>query len=61
MTYTVIAVREGRWWSIYVPEIDRHTQARRKSEIEPMARDLISVMTGLPAGTIPIGKTRLSE
>ena len=52
MTYTATAVREGRWWSIYVPEVDRHTQARRQSEIEPMARDLISIMTDLPAKSI---------
>ena len=36
----------GQYWLIYVPTVDKHTQARRVSEIGSMARDLIHVMTG---------------
>jgi hypothetical protein len=38
--------RDGRFWLIHVPEIDRHTQARHLREIDTMARDLVAVMTG---------------
>lgn len=41
--YTARVTRDGRFWLIYVPEIDHHTQARSLGEIEPMARDLIAV------------------
>lgn len=36
--------RDGRFWRVYVPEIDRVTQARHLREVEEMARDLVAVM-----------------
>lgn len=42
--YTARATRDGRFWLIHVPEIERYTQARSLREIESMARDLIAVM-----------------
>lgn len=44
--YTAHVTRDGRFWLIHIPEIDRYTQARNLGEIEPMARDLVAVMTG---------------
>ncbi|MFC7622544.1 hypothetical protein [Microlunatus sp. GCM10028923] len=35
--------RDGRWWMIKIPEISGLTQARRFSEIERMARELVAV------------------
>lgn len=46
-TYRAEVSRDGRFWAIYVPAIDRHTQARRYKEIPIMANDLIEIMTGL--------------
>lgn len=43
-TYHARAERGERFWLIYVPEVDRWTQARRYSEIEETARDLVAVM-----------------
>lgn len=43
-TYSVRVQRSGRFWAVYVPEVDRWTQARRLREIDEMARDLIAVM-----------------
>lgn len=43
MIYPAKVTRDGRWWMIEVPEIDGLTQARRYSEVEHMARDLIAV------------------
>lgn len=43
--YTARVTRDGRFWLIHVPEIDRVTQARHLREIDVMARDLIAVMT----------------
>jgi predicted RNase H-like HicB family nuclease len=41
--YQVVITRDGRWWMISVPEIDRLTQARRLADVEQMARELIAV------------------
>jgi DNA-directed RNA polymerase specialized sigma54-like protein len=45
-TYTATVTREGKWWMISVREIDGLTQARRLSEVEEMARELVAVSTG---------------
>lgn len=42
-TYLVKAQRDGRFWHLYVPQIEQHTQARCLSEIQTMARDLIHI------------------
>lgn len=44
-TYTVETRRSGRWWAIDIPEVKGvFSQARRISEVEPMARDAIATM-----------------
>lgn len=40
--YRIDVIREGRWWTIPVPEVDYTTQARHFDEVEDMARDLIA-------------------
>lgn len=42
--YTARVERDGRFWLVHVPEIDRYTQARNLREVEAMARDLVAVM-----------------
>lgn len=41
-TYRVRAEREGKFWLLTVPELDVMTQARRLTEADEMARDLIA-------------------
>ena len=53
-TYEISVHREGRWWMIYVPEIDEFTQARHVGETEDMARSLITVRTGQPIDNIAV-------
>jgi hypothetical protein len=55
--YYAEAVPDGEFWSIRVPAIGRTTQARSLAEIEPMTRDLIAVMTGVPAGSFGLTVT----
>jgi predicted nucleotidyltransferase len=45
-TYEATVTRGERYWVIYVPAIDRYTQARHLRELEAMTADLIEVMTG---------------
>jgi hypothetical protein len=46
--YSVRAERDGNFWLVHVPAVERWTQARTVAEIEPMARDLIRIMEDLP-------------
>jgi hypothetical protein len=43
-TYHADLVRDGRYWNVRVPEVERSTQARNLGEAEAMARDLIAIM-----------------
>jgi hypothetical protein len=52
--YKAEVTRDGRWWMIYVPEIDQLTQARRINEINEMARSLIAISTGEPLEQITV-------
>src|ERR1035437_7560671 len=47
-TYTYNVARDGRFWLIHVPELDRFTQARNLREVDEMVVDLISVVTEQP-------------
>jgi predicted RNase H-like HicB family nuclease len=42
-TYTAKATRDGKWWSIEIPELGFFTQARRLDQVEEMARDAIAL------------------
>ena len=46
-TYTALVSRDGKFWHVEVPEIDRVTQARNINEVDDMARDLIAIMAGV--------------
>ncbi|MDQ2708281.1 MAG: hypothetical protein M3Z25_11855 [Actinomycetota bacterium] len=52
--YTVHAQRSDKYWALYIPEVDRHTQARNLAEIEPIARDMISITEGVDADQIEL-------
>ena len=52
--YEIKVTRDGRFWLIYVPEIDHYTQARHPGEVEEMARSLIAVCTEQPIGDIAV-------
>jgi hypothetical protein len=43
--YTARCAREGKWWVVTVPELDRVTQARRLEQVEDMVRSLIGLFT----------------
>jgi hypothetical protein len=47
--YHAEVTRDGKFWLIRVPELNRSTQARRYKDVQAMAGDLIEIMTGLDA------------
>lgn len=53
-TYDVHVTRDGKFWMIKVPAVERVTQARKVSEIREMAQDLIEIMTEKPAAEIEL-------
>lgn len=64
--FDIEVTRDGRWWMITVPALDRYeapdgsinisdtTQARRASEVDVMARDFIALITGLPIEDVAV-------
>jgi len=56
-TYRAEVDRDGRVWRVRVPEVERTTQARNLSEVEPMARDLIAIMDDIPADSFCLDVT----
>ena len=42
--YDVLVQPDDRYWYVQVPAIERSTQAKGLDDIEPMAKDLITVM-----------------
>jgi hypothetical protein len=52
--YDITVTREGKWWMIAVPAIDGLTQARRLSEITPMAVSLIAITLDVPASQVGV-------
>ena len=53
-TYRAEVERDGRFWSVRVPDIDRSTQARSLSEAEALIRDLIAIMTDVPQNSFDV-------
>src|SRR5438270_5419796 len=53
-TYHAEVRRAGKYWAVYVPEVDRSTQARHLRELGAMTEDLIELMTGAKAGTFKV-------
>jgi hypothetical protein len=53
-TYHANLVRDGRYWNVSVPEVERSTQARNLGEAEAMARDLIVIMEDVPPDSFDI-------
>lgn len=50
--YRVEVQRRGNYWALYLPKLDRHTQARSLREIDEMARDLVVAMCDVPAESV---------
>lgn len=46
-TYHAVATRDGRYWLVHIPELDRYTQARNLPEVDTMARDLLALVLGV--------------
>ena len=53
-SYVVNVTRDGRFWHIDVPEIQRVTQARNVGEIDLMTRDLIAIMLDIEPDSFDI-------
>ncbi len=45
-TYDATVTKDGRFWLVHVPAIDRYTQVRHLRELDTMTAELIELMTG---------------
>jgi hypothetical protein len=54
-TFTALAERAGRWWTIRIPQIDGLTaQARTLDQVEIMSRQVIARHLGVPPESISV-------
>ncbi|WP_022887077.1 hypothetical protein [Glaciibacter superstes] len=53
-TYDVTASKDGRWWLVQVPELDTVGQARRVTEVEEVAREVIGLWLDAPPDTFDV-------
>lgn len=53
-SYRVDVERDGKFWHVRVPAVNRSTQARTLREVEAMARDLIAIMDDVAPGSVGI-------
>jgi predicted RNase H-like HicB family nuclease len=56
-TYEVTITREGKWWTVNIPELNIVTQARRLIEVEANAREAIAVTLDVPVDSETIHVT----
>jgi hypothetical protein len=49
-TYYAEVSRDGKFWLIRIPELERSTQAVRYRDVRAVAGELVEIMTGLGAG-----------
>ena len=64
MTYKAVAFHDPPWWSISVTEglpdhMFAHTQARRLTEVEPTAREVIAELTEVDPSRVKVEVTTL--
>ncbi|WNM74163.1 HicB-like antitoxin [Mycobacterium Phage Nergal] len=52
--YTAQVGKGDTMLAIYVPEVDRWTQAETEADVVPMATDLISLMLDVPASEVAV-------
>lgn len=52
--YRAVARREGRWWSVTIPEVDAVTQARRVSDVAWMARECVALTLDVPETEVAV-------
>jgi hypothetical protein len=52
--YKIEIQREGKWWMVYIPDIEGVTQARRLTEASAMAREYIALDQNIPVDDIKI-------
>ena len=46
------ASRDGKWWLVYVKEVDHYTQARSLAEARHMAQDLAACCLDVPVESV---------
>ena len=55
-TYTARVKKVGRFWEVYVPELDRTTQVVRLDEVKETVRDLANLLTDESRRSIKVAR-----
>ena len=52
-----IATREGRWWTVSIPELDAVGQARAVRDIKSVATEIAALHLGVPEVDVDVQVT----
>lgn len=58
-TITATAQRDGKFWVVYVPEVDQYTQGRNLADAQTAACELAATLWGLPAEDVTLESFRV--
>lgn len=56
-TLEAVAIKEGKWWEISIPEIDQVTATKKLSEVQEYAESLATSILDVPEGSVAVNVT----
>lgn len=56
-TLEAVAMKDGKWWEISIPELDQVTAAKKLSEVQEYAESLATAILDVPEGTVTVNVT----
>ncbi len=55
--HQAIARKDGRWWTVEVPELDVTGQARNLAEVDDVAREIVALVLDVDPGDVCVRTT----
>lgn len=56
-TVEAVAIKDGKWWEISIPELDQVTAAKKLSEVQEYAESLATAILDVPEGSVAVNVT----
>ncbi|GGJ54019.1 hypothetical protein [Glutamicibacter ardleyensis] len=56
-TLEAVAIKDGKWWEISIPELDQVTAAKKLSEVQEYAESLATAILNVPEGSVTVNVT----
>lgn len=56
-TLEAVAMKDGKWWEISIPELDQVTSTKKLSEVQEYADSLAAAILDVPEGAVTVNVT----